>query len=80
MPGLRSARVPGGVRLYRPGLGAAILLRGFSPGRRERIAAKHEGLYGSLLRQPGRTPVEKAAYDAPAIEPFGALPATSSGS
>ncbi|WP_306339733.1 hypothetical protein [Streptomyces sp. AS13] len=75
VPGLRSARVPGGVRLYRPGLGAAILLRGFSPGRWERIAAKREGAYGSLLRQSGWTPVEKAAYDAPTTEPFGTLSA-----
>ncbi|WP_326613837.1 hypothetical protein OHA57_00360 [Streptomyces anulatus] len=75
VPGLRSARMPGGVRLYRPGLGAAVLLRGFSPGRWERIAAKREGAYGSLLRRPGWTPVEKAAYDAPATEPFGALSA-----
>ncbi|MGW4725364.1 hypothetical protein [Streptomyces sp. NPDC004291] len=73
VPGLRSARMPGGVRLYRPGLGAAILLRGFSPGKWERIAAKSEGIYGSLLRRPDWTPVEKAAYDAQTIESFGTL-------
>ncbi|MEV7427742.1 hypothetical protein [Streptomyces sp. NPDC091212] len=73
VPGLRSARVPGGVRLYRPGLGAAILLRGFSPGRWERIAAKREGTYGSVLRAPDWTPLEKAAYDAQTVQPFGTL-------
>ncbi|MEV6476984.1 hypothetical protein [Streptomyces sp. NPDC051657] len=73
VPGLRSARVPGGVRLYRPGLGAAILLRGFHPGRWERIAAKSEGLYGSLLRAPDWTPVEKAAYEAQTTQQFGTL-------
>ncbi|WDG33290.1 hypothetical protein N7925_35665 [Streptomyces sp. CA-278952] len=73
MPGLHSARVPGGVRLYRPGLGAAILLRGFHPGRWERIAAKSEGLYGSLLRAPDWTSVEKATYEAQTTQQFGTL-------
>ncbi|MEE1774859.1 hypothetical protein PUR25_01985 [Streptomyces sp. JV181] len=69
VPGLRSARVPGGVRLYRPGLKAAILLRGFSPDRWERIATKREGVYGSLLRRPDWTTVEEAAYDTQTARP-----------
>ncbi|MFH8805405.1 hypothetical protein ACH4F6_38675 [Streptomyces sp. NPDC017936] len=69
VPGLRSCREAGGIRLYRPGTAAVILLSGFNPRWWERIAGRREDHYGSLLRQPDWTAVEKAAYDARAACP-----------
>ncbi len=69
VPGLRSAREAGGIRLYRPGMAAAILLSGFNPRWWERIADRREDLYGPLLRHTDWTDVERAAYDAQAACP-----------
>ncbi|KNE78680.1 hypothetical protein AB0B04_18525 [Streptomyces xinghaiensis] len=63
VPGLRSAREAGGIRLYRPGMAAAIVLSGFNPRWWERIAVGRVGC-GSLLQHAGWTAVERAAYDA----------------
>ena len=69
VPGLRSCREAGGIRLYRPGMAAVMFLSGFNPRRWERIAGRREDHYGSLLRQPDWTAVEEAAYAAWAAYP-----------
>ncbi|GCB53522.1 hypothetical protein [Streptomyces sp. NL15-2K] len=69
VPGLRSAREAGGIRLYRPGMAAAIVLSGFNPRWWERIADRREEAYGPLLRQAHWTAAEQAAYDAHAACP-----------
>ncbi|MET8816426.1 hypothetical protein ABZW47_31050 [Streptomyces sp. NPDC004549] len=68
VPGLRSSRQAGGVLLYRPGMTAAVVLRGFNPRWWDRIAERREGC-GSLLRHADWTAVEQAAYAAQTAHP-----------
>ncbi|MET8816067.1 hypothetical protein ABZW47_29190 [Streptomyces sp. NPDC004549] len=70
VPGLRSSREAGGIRLYWPGMAGAVLLRGFNPRWWDRIADRREGVYGSLLRHADWTGVEQAAYTAQVAHPF----------
>jgi len=69
VPGLRSCREAGGIRLYRPGTAAFIGLTGFNPRWWERIAGRRRDGTGSLLHRTGWTAVEQSAYTAQAACP-----------
>ncbi|MER5561171.1 hypothetical protein ABT071_21460 [Streptomyces sp. NPDC002506] len=64
IPGLRTRREGSGLRLYRPGMPACIVLTGFNPRWWERILNRLTPDYGLFNDVPDWTPLERAAYSA----------------
>ncbi|MFD9136909.1 hypothetical protein ACFVZA_31645 [Streptomyces bottropensis] len=64
VPGLRNSREAGGIRLYRSGMAAVILLSECNPRWWERIADRRKDLYDPLPRQAHWTAAEQAAHAA----------------